>query len=146
MEYALLADAFETATVWSKVRDLYRDGRTALQEASLKETGNRGYLGCHLSHLYDTGACLYFTVGVQAREGSTPAEMNAQYSAIKAAGLAAFVQNGGTLSHHHAVGYEHAPWMDDDHSAPARRAFDQVKDTLDPKGIMGPGNLRTPKG
>lgn len=141
MEYALLADAFETATVWSKVRDLYREGRQALLEAFEKETGNKGYLGCHLSHLYDTGACLYFTVGVQARDGATPSEMNEQYAAIKAAGLAAFVRNGGTLSHHHAVGYEHAAWMDDDHSEPARRAFESVKAELDPKGIMGLGNL-----
>jgi len=141
MEYALLADAFETATMWSKVWGLYREGKKALADAFESETGNGGYLGCHLSHLYDTGACLYFTIGVQAREGSTPAQMNEQYAAIKAAGTAAFVRNGGTLSHHHAVGYEHAAWMDDDHSEPARRAFTRVKAELDPRGIMSPGNL-----
>ena len=141
MDYALLCDAFETATVWSRVRELYRDGVRSLQEAYRSETGHGGYLGCHLSHLYDTGACLYFTIGVRAREGASPAEMSAQYTAIKAAASEAFVRNGGTLSHHHAVGYEHAPWMSREHSEPALRALARIKDELDPKGIMAPGNL-----
>ena len=37
---------------------------------------------------------------------------------------------------------KHEPWMDRDHSEPARRAFDRVKDELDPRGIMSPGNLK----
>jgi alkyldihydroxyacetonephosphate synthase len=141
MDYALLCDAFETATVWSRVPQLYQDARRALQDAYRKETGHGGYLGCHLSHLYDTGACLYFTIGVRAREGSSAAEINAQYTAIKTAGADAFVKNGGTLSHHHAVGYEHGPWMRQEHSEPALRAFARIKEELDPKGIMAPGNL-----
>ena len=144
MDYALLADAFETATVWSRALPLYRDSRRAILDAFRRETGHEGYLGCHISHLYDTGACLYLTVGVQAREGATPSDMNEQYAAIKASASEAFVRNGGTLSHHHGVGYEHEPWMDRDHSEPALRAFDQLKDALDPKGIMSPGNLRRP--
>ena len=144
MDYALLADAFETATVWSRVLPLYRDSRRALQDAFRRETGNDGYLGCHISHLYDTGACLYFTIGVRARAGATPSEMNEQYAAIKASASEAFVRNGGTLSHHHGVGYEHEPWMDRDHSEPALRGFDHLKDALDPSGIMSPGNLRRP--
>ena len=144
MDYALLADAFETATVWSHVPALYRDSRRAILDAFLRETGHDGYLGCHISHLYNTGACLYFTVGVQAREGATPPEMNEQYAAIKASASEAVVRNGGTLSHHHGVGYEHEPWMDRDHSEPALRGFDQLKGALDPKGIMSPGNLRRP--
>lgn len=141
MDYALLCDAFETATVWSKVPALYEDAIRSLKEAYRRETGHGGYLGCHLSHLYDTGACLYFTIGVRAREGASAAETNAQYAAIKAAATEAFVRNGGTLSHHHAVGYEHARWMERDHSAAAMRALASVKRELDPQGIMTPGNL-----
>ena len=144
MDYAVLADAFETATVWSRVLPLYHDGRRSILDAFRRETGHKGYLGCHISHLYDTGACLYFTVGVQASEGATPSEMNEQYAAIKASASEAFVRNGGTLSHHHGVGYEHAPWMDRDHSEPALRSLDHLKDALDPKGIMSPGNLTRP--
>ena len=142
MDYALLCDAFETATVWSRVLPLYRDGIRALKDAYQRETGHDGYLGCHISHLYPTGACLYFTIGVQAREGSSPREMNEQYSAIKSAASDAFLRNGGTLSHHHGVGYEHEPWMSEEHSEPALRAFARMKDELDPRGIMSPGNLQ----
>ena len=135
---------FETATVWSRVLPLYRDRQRSILDAFRRETGHEGYLGCHISHLYDTGACLYFTVGVRASEGAAPSEMNEQYAAIKASASEAFVRNGGTLSHHHGVGYEHEPWMDRDHSEPAPRGFDHLKDALDPKGIMSPGNLRRP--
>jgi alkyldihydroxyacetonephosphate synthase len=141
MDYALLCDAFETATVWSRVRTLYADARRSLEDAYRRETGHGGYLGCHLSHLDETGACLYFTIGVRAREGASGDEMNAQYSAIKTAAAEAFVRNGGTLSHHHAVGYEHEPWMRRDHSEPALRALARIKEELDPRGIMSPGNL-----
>ena len=141
MDYGLLADAFETATVWSRVLPLYREARAALVEAYAEQTGRPGYLGCHLSHLYSTGACLYFTIGVPARKGATPAEMNEQYAAIKTAASEAFHRAGGTLSHHHAVGYEHLPWMAREHSAVALRALAEIKKNVDPNGVMAPGNL-----
>ena len=44
--------------------------------------------------------------------------MAAEYAVIKSAIQQAFVDNGATLSHHHAVGTEHAQWLEQDISAP----------------------------
>ncbi len=141
MDYGAVADSLETATLWSQVMPLYREARTAIEACVGQTAGGKGYVGCHLSHLYETGACIYFTVAFQAAAGSSPEDMSRQYSDLKAATTEAFLKNGGTLSHHHAVGYEHYRWMEREHTEVARRAFRSMKETLDPMGIMSPGNL-----
>ena len=51
------------------------------------------------------------------------------------------MNNGGTLSHHHAVGTEHLPWIEQDISPTGLKAVKALKDGLDPKGIMNPGKI-----
>ena len=70
---------------------------------------------CHLSHCYHAGACLYFTFAVMPSGKRDGLE---EYGVVKSAIQQAFVDNGGTLSHHHAVGTEHAEWLEQDISAP----------------------------
>ena len=65
---------------------------------------------CHVSHLYETGASLYFTFLARQREG---AELE-QWRAVKRAASQAIVDGGGTITHHHAVGRDHAPWLEDE--------------------------------
>src|SRR3954464_10189096 len=74
-----------------------------------------GYIMCHLSHSYHSGACLYFTFGINPTPRRPAIE---QYDVVKSAVQQAFVDSGATLSHHHAVGTEHAPWLEQDLSRP----------------------------
>jgi alkyldihydroxyacetonephosphate synthase len=93
---------------------------------------------CHLSHSYHAGACLYFTFAFQA----TPtADMLAQYGIVKSAIQQAFVDNGATLSHHHAVGTEHAEWLEQDISAPGVAMLAALFDGTDPGGHLNPGKI-----
>jgi alkyldihydroxyacetonephosphate synthase len=92
---------------------------------------------CHVSHLYDTGASLYFTFLARQLQG----EELAQWHAVKAAASAAIVEGGGTITHHHAVGRDHAPWMDAEVGREGIRALRALKAELDPSGIMNPGKL-----
>ena len=62
---------------------------------------------CHVSHLYPNGASLYFTFIAAQEEG---AELE-QWRAAKSAACDAIVGSGGTITHHHAIGRDHAPWM-----------------------------------
>ncbi len=94
-----------------------------------------------MSHLYQTGACLYFTVTVRAKDGSTPDQMISQYTTIKGAATDEIVRCGGALSHHHAVGYEHQPWIEQELSRTGVQAIRAVKTSLDPTGILNPGSL-----
>ena len=136
MDRSIMADVSETATTWGNLRSMHKNGLTDVEQA-IKDTGVDAWVGCHLSHSYRTGASLYFTFGCQQREGR---EIE-QYLYIKKAAEDAFLKNGGTLSHHHAVGTEHLPWVEEDLSPTGLKAVKALKAGLDPNGIMNPGKI-----
>ena len=136
MDRSIMADVSETATTWGNLRSMHKNGLTDVEQA-IKDTGVDAWVGCHLSHSYRTGASLYFTFGCQQREGR---EIE-QYLYIKKAAEDAFMKNGGTLSHHHAVGTEHLPWVEEDLSPTGLKAVKALKAGLDPNGIMNPGKI-----
>lgn len=136
MDYGVTADVSETSTVWSNLVPLYAKTRTAILNA-IAETGSKPWCTCHISHSYRTGASLYFTFAFKQQPGT---ELQ-QYLHVKHAAENAFMQHGGTLSHHHAVGYEHMPWIEEELSAVGVKAIQGIKNMLDPKGIMNPGKI-----
>ncbi len=136
MDHDIMADVSETSTVWSNLLHLYNSTMTALENATLA-TGKKPFLGCHISHSYHTGTSLYFTFGCQ----QIPGKELEQYLYIKKAAEDAFLNNGGTLSHHHAVGFEHLPWVERDISSTGIKAVESLKKGLDPNSIMNPGKI-----
>lgn len=136
MDRGIIADASDTSVVWSNVISAYQNIRQDILKA-IQETGSQGWCGCHISHTYHTGASLYFTFACAEKAG----EGLAQYSHIKKASEDAFMKHGGCLSHHHAVGYEHLPWIIEDVSAAGIRAMQSLKSGLDPQNIMNPGKI-----
>ena len=132
----VLAETLETAGEWSRLPEL----RTAVTDALRAALGARGtppLVLCHISHLYADGASLYFTV-LAAQEPGAEAE---QWQAAKAAATEAMLAHGGTVSHHHAVGRDHAPWLMDEIGPAGLDALRAAKARLDPHGIMNPGVL-----
>lgn len=130
-------DVSETATTWSNLKPLY-DAVIAAANDAFAQIGVKGYVMCHLSHSYHAGACLYFTFAFKA---SSPAAMAAEYGVVKNAIQQAFVDNGGTLSHHHAVGTEHAPWLEQDISAPGAAMLEALFAGTDPGQHLNPGKI-----
>lgn len=130
-----LCETLETATTWARVPALKAAVTEALTTA-LTESGTPALVMCHISHVYPTGASLYFTV-VAAQRGN-PVE---QWRTAKAAATAAMVAAGATITHHHAVGADHRPWMRDEIGELGVEVLRAVKGVLDPAGIMNPGKL-----
>ncbi len=130
-------DVSETATTWSNLMPLY-DAVIAAANGAFAELGVQGYVMCHLSHSYHAGACLYFTFAFGA---SSQDEMLAEYEVVKSAIQQAFVDNGATLSHHHAVGTEHAQWLQEDVSAPGVAMLNALFDGTDPGRHLNPGKI-----
>jgi alkyldihydroxyacetonephosphate synthase len=130
-------DVSETAMAWSRLEPAYEAVSVAARGA-FDELGVRGYLMCHLSHSYLSGACLYFTFAFATERGD---DMLAQYDAVKRAIQQSFVDNGATLSHHHAVGTEHAPWLEQDVSAPGVTMLSALFDSVDPGRQLNPGKI-----
>jgi alkyldihydroxyacetonephosphate synthase len=131
----LLVETLETATAWSGLEALYAAVRGALNR-SLGEAGTPALVLCHVSHLYRSGASLYFTF--VARQADDPL---AQWRAAKTAASEAIVAAGGTITHHHAVGRDHAAWMRAEVGELGLELIRAAKERLDPAGIMNPGKL-----
>ena len=136
MDRNINADVSETTTVWSNILPLYYAAFDSIDKA-IRNTGSKPFLGCHISHTYHSGASLYFTFAFLQKEGK---ELE-QYLYIKKAAEDAFMKGGATLSHHHGVGYEHLPWLEDDISTTGVTAVKALKTGLDPKGVMNPGKI-----
>jgi alkyldihydroxyacetonephosphate synthase len=132
----VMVETLETATKWSNVGALHRAVGGAIADA-LSAAGTPGLVMCHVSHLYETGASLYFTFLAGQREG----EELEQWHSVKQAASRAIVSGGGTITHHHAVGRDHAPWMKDEIGGEGVAALRALKSELDPAGIMNPGKL-----
>ena len=125
LDRGVMVETVETATSWSNLGALRAAVRAALPDM---------LVGGHVSHLYPTGASLYFTV--LARAAADPA---AQWRAAKGAATGAIVAAGGTITHHHAVGRDHAPWMRDEVGELGLGVLHALKERCDPAGIMNPG-------
>lgn len=130
-----LCETLETATDWAGVPAL-KEAVTEALTTALGDSGTPALVLCHISHVYPTGASLYFTV-VAGQRGN-PIE---QWRTAKAAAAEAIMRTGGTITHHHAVGADHRPWMRDEVGELGVQVLRAVKDTLDPAGILNPGKL-----
>lgn len=136
LTHGVMVETLETATRWSNLLALHRAVGEAIAQA-LRACGTEGIVMCHVSHLYETGASLYFTF--IARQ--LPDREIAQWQAVKTAASAAILAGGGTITHHHAIGRDHAQWLESEIGREGVAALRALKAELDPAGIMNPGKL-----
>ncbi len=130
------ADVSETAAPWARLKPLYDDVIRSAEKA-FAEVGCQGYVMCHLSHNYHSGACLYFTFAI-AHDGPDVLD---RYDVVKRAVQSAFMRNGGTLSHHHGVGVEHSPWLSEDISPAGEGMIKRLFEATDPANNLNPGKV-----
>ena len=140
LDRGALADVSETAAPWSVLPALY-DNVIAAANGAFADLGVRGYIMCHLSHSYHSGACLYFTFAFRPAGVGDGID---QYDRVKSAIQQTFIDSGATLSHHHAVGVEHAPWLEQDISAPGVAMLRALFDGVDPGANLNPGKIVAP--
>jgi len=136
LDVGIAVDTLETAVPWSSVERSHAAVIRALEDAMNAHAGAGIAMG-HLSHSYRDGACLYFTILYPI----DPARDLPQWSAIKREATQAVLETGGTLSHHHGVGTDHAPWMPLEKGVLGMRALRALKRAVDPSGMMNPGKL-----
>lgn len=132
------ADVSETAAPWGDLKPLYNNVIAAVENA-FEEIGCQGYVMCHLSHNYHSGACLYFTFAF-VYEGSTEETLH-KYDVVKRAAQSTFLASHGTLSHHHGVGLEHSPWMAQDISPAGQNMIAGLFSAVDAGSNLNPGKI-----
>jgi len=136
LDRGVLVETLETATTWSNLHNLYGAVQNALREA----LGDRCLVLCHVSHLYPAGASLYYTFMAAQQRGR---EIE-QWRAAKTAAGDAIIAAGGTITHHHAIGTDHARWIPAEIGDVGVDVLRAAKARLDPRGVMNPGKLLPP--
>lgn len=128
-------DVSETAGPWSKLRGIHAAVYEAADRA-YEKIGHAGWTMSHMSHSYHSGACLYFTFAFVF--GDDPL---GEYDIVKRAIQQAFIDAGGTISHHHGVGVEHAPWLEEDISTEGVAIMSGLFGAADPGGNFNPRKI-----
>jgi alkyldihydroxyacetonephosphate synthase len=135
LDEGCIVETLETAADWSALPAVHAAVGSALR-LELAAGAADPIVFCHVSHVYSAGASLYFTAIAPA--GHDPA---AQWRAAKAAASSAIMRQGATITHHHAVGTEHRPYLAEEVGDLGIAALRAVKDVVDPTGLLNPGKL-----
>jgi alkyldihydroxyacetonephosphate synthase len=135
LDLGVLVETFETVTFWSNLAHVYASVKAAIEE-NLTGQGTPPLVLCHVSHVYETGASLYFTVAAKELPDGL-----AQWAPAKAAASDAIVAAGASITHHHAVGQDHKPWLANEIGPVGVEMLRAVKERLDPQGVLNPGIL-----
>jgi alkyldihydroxyacetonephosphate synthase len=136
----VINDTFETSITWDRFETFHDNVKAATENAILAATGRNGQVTCRFTHVYPDGPAPYFTFHALG----DPNKLGAQWRTIKGAALDAVIANGGTVTHHHAVGRDHRPWYDKQRPRLFAEALRAAKKALDPQGLLNPGVLIDP--
>lgn len=143
MDLGVCIETLETATHWSRLNEL-RSAVSSALAGVLTHGDDVPIVMSHLSHAYETGASLYFTV-LATRDSDDPVGQWQRAKEAASAAIAARVpgteMGRGTITHHHAVGSVHVPWLGGEIGDLGVRVLAAVKRTVDPTGILNPGKL-----
>lgn len=137
-EAGYMIDTMETAIPWGATSAMVEAIEGAGREA-LAGLGERCHAYTHLSHVYASGSSVYSTFVM--RIGASAAESRARWTALKAAVSAAIVREGGTISHQHGVGKDHAPYLGAEKGEAGLAAIAAAIRHFDPHGLFNSGNL-----
>ena len=128
----VFAETYETAVPWSKVEALDAAVRAALSTLKLGPHA----LARRITHVYRDGCAPYYTLICR-----NPADPDGFWLEVKHALTNAILREGGTATHHHAVGKELASAWAREVPTLFQQALRAAKSALDPNAIMNPGVL-----
>lgn len=137
LNYQVFGDVCDTGTTWAKLNEVHSRVYDAYYGARAHRE-KPGFMFCHMSHSYHGGACLYFTFAVPYESEETALE---EYYEAKNAVQDAFMELGTGVSHHHAVGTEHQPWIEQDLGEVGARMVEGLFAAADPGRNLNPGKI-----
>ncbi len=140
IKLGIIVETFETAITWDQFPDFYRKVKKASIQAINQHCGV-GFVTCRFTHVYPDGPAPYFSIIAKGEKG----KQLEQWDNIKKEVSQTIIDNGGTITHHHAVGKDHRPFYEQQHTPIFGDVLKAVKETVDPKWIMNPGVLLAEK-
>ncbi len=137
-EKGVSIDTLETALPWSQVREASQAIPQSIVDAMTRHNENVLAFS-HLSHVYRDGASIYTTY--LFRRTPDPDEMLARWQDMKHTASLTLQKYGGTITHQHGVGVDHAPYLPAEKGALGIDAMRAVIHSFDPDRMMNPGKL-----
>jgi alkyldihydroxyacetonephosphate synthase len=131
-------DTVETATTWDRVPAIVAGVTGALRDG-LAADGERVHAFSHASHVYPSGSSVYTTY--LFRLANDPDETQRRWTILKAAASRAIVEGGGTISHQHGVGRDHAAYLPAEIGPLGVAVLADAARRFDPGGMMNRGAL-----
>ncbi|HEU0198015.1 MAG TPA: FAD-binding oxidoreductase [Nevskiaceae bacterium] len=131
-------DTVETALDWPRATTAMNAIEAAARSALAAES-ERVHAFTHLSHVYPQGCSIYSTF-VFRLAGDYDHDLE-RWKRLKAQVSKAIVESGGTISHQHGVGRDHAPYLVTEKGAVGLDVLRAIAHEMDPQGLMNPGKL-----
>ncbi len=125
-DFGILIDTLECGVTWSQMEKVHQEVRDFVK--------SRPQTICmtHLSHAYPQGGNLYFIF--VAKMNTIKEYLDLQYGILEA-----FKNSGAALSHHHGVGKQTSPWLEEVIGTQQMDVIRTLKEHFDPHNIMNPG-------
>lgn len=125
-DFGIIIDTLECTVTWETLHKVHQGVRKII-----KKHPNTVCM-THMSHMYPQGGNLYFIF--LTRYQGRKHYLNLQYSILEA-----IQQNGASMSHHHGVGKQIAPWLEGQIGPNQMALLKSIKTHLDPNNILNPG-------
>jgi len=133
-----VVDTLETATNWHNVDEMMQRVESSLRD-SLKAENEDIHVFTHMSHVYSQGCSLYTTY--LYRNGDDYQQTLARWKKLKHNASQAIVNHGGTISHQHGVGKDHAPYLSIEKGTLGMDTLSTLVKHFDPQQLLNPGTL-----
>jgi alkyldihydroxyacetonephosphate synthase len=137
-EKGYVLDTFETALPWREVEAYAADALTRVRSAS-ESAGVPILIFAHLSHVYRDGASIYITY-LFPRQETANANLE-HWRKCKTESADVIVEHGGTISHQHGVGEDHAPYLAAEKGPVGMEILGDLCRSMDPQKLLNPGKL-----
>ncbi len=125
-----ITDTIDIVATYDKLENVYHAMKEAMEAQD-------AIVMSHFSHMYQNGGSIYMIFFSSQPDAETAW---AVYKSIWDEGVAACLREGGTMSHQHGVGLTRSTYTEDELGS-SFHILQQIKDSLDPNGIMNPGKL-----
>ena len=134
----VLGETMETAVPWSKINQVKSEAHKLIVQLH-KENNLPGkpFFTSRISKIYHTGVCMYNTIAMSFEGIENPEDV---FTSIEHKMRENFIQNGGSISHHHGVGKLRKDFMKDTISESSIEMVRGIKQAQDPKNVFGVKN------
>jgi len=139
MNYAFVAESFETSVPWSNVVSLCKNIQDRIEsECTSHGVKHKPFTSFRLTQVYETGCTIYVYFGFRYDGLTDPVTA---YSEIEDGARDEVMKSGGSISHHHGVGKLRKKFITRSIGENGSEMLRKIKNTLDPQNIFATGNI-----